>query len=102
MDAVGKNEVNLSKSSGFDGWPCWSPDSKRITFASNRNEPANVGQLYVVNADGTELRKFFDFTGSIVQPNWSKDGKSIYAYQSFETPDYEYGNIVFIKLSENQ
>ncbi|MGZ5134563.1 MAG: hypothetical protein ACXWV6_15890 [Chitinophagaceae bacterium] len=102
MDTDGKNGINLSKSPGFDGWPSWSPDSKRIIFSSNRNGPANMGQLFVVNTDGADLKKFFDFSASLVQPTWSKDGKSIYAYQCFETADYEYGNIVLLQLGENE
>ncbi|MEP7371828.1 MAG: hypothetical protein ABI675_00480 [Chitinophagaceae bacterium] len=101
MDMDGKNAINLSKSPGFDGWPCWSPDGKKIAFSSNRSGPANMGQLYMVNADGSELKKGFDFSGSIAQPTWRKDGKGIYAYQAFEAADYEYGNIVFIELDEN-
>jgi TolB protein len=101
MDTHGKNAVNLSQSPAFDGWPCWSPDSKRICFSSNRNGPANVGQLYVVAVDGSGLQKVFDFHGSLTQPAWSKDGKSIYAYQAFEGPDYEFGNIVAVELNEN-
>jgi len=101
MDADGKNVVNLSQSAAFDGWPCWSPDSKRICFPSNRNGPANVGQLYVVGVDGSELRKFFDFPGSLTQPTWSQDGKSIYACQAFESSDYESGTIILVEPNEN-
>ncbi len=101
MDADGKNLVNLSQSPAFDGWPCWSPDGKRICFSSNRSGPANVGQLYAVNVDGSGLRKIFDFPGSLTQPTWSKDGKSIYTYQAFDGSDYEYGNIILVELNEN-
>jgi TolB protein len=101
MDADGKNVINVSKSPGFDGWPCWSPDGNKIVFSSNRTGPANTGQLYMANSDGSSLNKVFDFAGSLVQPSWSKDGKGIYAYQSFETAEYEYGNITYIKLNSN-
>ena len=56
-NADGSNEVNLSKNAAFDGWPAWSPDGKRIAFSSNRAGPANTGQIFVVNADGTGLRQ---------------------------------------------
>lgn len=99
MDTDGKNVVNLSNSPAFDGWPCWSPDSKRISFSSNRNGPANTGQLYIVNIDDSASIKHVDYQGSLVQPSWSGDGKAIYAYQAIEGSDYEYGGIIYIELN---
>ena len=96
MDIDGTNAINLSVSPSFDGWPWWSPDSKQIVFSSNRNGPANVGQLYIVNVDGSNLKPLTNFSYSVVQPNWTKDAQ-ILAYQVWETSEYEYGNIVEIK-----
>ena len=98
-DADGSNEVNLSKSAAFDGWPMWSPDGKTIAFASNRTGPAYVGHVWLVNADGTGLRQLSTGPGGFVQPSWTADGKGILAYQVFEGPDYEYGNIVRIDVT---
>ncbi len=97
-DADGANEANVSNSAAFDGWPAWSPDGKTIAFASNRSGPANVGHVWLVNPDGTNLRKLTDGPGGFAQPWWSPDGNSIYAYQVFETADYEYGNIARIDI----
>ncbi len=98
MDIDGSNLKDVSESPGFDGWPFWSPDSKRIVFSSNRNGPANVGQLFIVNADGSGLTPLTRTDNSYVQPNWAIDGKKILAYQCWETSVYEYGNIVEIDL----
>lgn len=98
MDSDGTNAVNLTKNAAFDGWPTWSPDSKRILFSSNRTGPVNTGQLYVVNVDGTNLQKITDGPGSIQQPSWSRDGKKIYAYQNWETETEEFGNLVEFKI----
>jgi TolB protein len=100
MDINGdaKSAINLSKSPAFDGWPWWSPDSKKIAFSSNRNGPANVGQLFIVNLNDSTITQLTDVPSSFAQPNWTSDGKSIYAYQCWETSDFEYGNIVLIKI----
>jgi len=100
MDLDGKNVINLSNSPSFDGWPWWSPDGTKIVFSSNRAGPSNSGQLYLVNPDGTGFRQLTDIPGSLVQPNWSKDGKRIYAFQNWETSAYEYGNIALIEIIE--
>jgi TolB protein len=98
-DADGSNEMNLSKSAAFDGWPMWSPDGKTIAFASNRTGPAYVGHVWLVNPDGTDLRQLSSGQGGFVQPSWTTDGKGILAYQVFEGSDFEYGNIVRIDVT---
>ncbi|HZY81826.1 MAG TPA: hypothetical protein VFE50_20020 [Cyclobacteriaceae bacterium] len=98
MDIDGKNIVNVTKSSAFDGWPAWSPDSQKIAFASNRSGKANSGQLYVVNVDGSALQQVTDLPGAVAQPCWSGDGKTIYGYQLWETPEEQYGYVVQVPL----
>ena len=93
-DVDGSREINLSNSAAFDGWPMWSPDGEQIIFASNRAGPANVGQLYSVNVDGTSLQQITSGPWSYAQPAWSHDGGKIFAYQLQETPDYEFGAVV--------
>jgi Tol biopolymer transport system component len=96
----GSGEINLSKSAAFDGWPSWSPDGTRIAFSSNRAGPANVGQLYLVNVNGTGLQQLTGGPWSHVQPAWSHDGTMIYAYRNQETADYEFGDVVVIGVPE--
>jgi TolB protein len=97
-NADGTNEVNISNSAAFDGWPTWSPDGKSIAFASNRSGPAYVGQIWLVSPDGKDLRRASDCPGGCVQPWWAADGKAIYVYQTFEDADHEYGNIARIDV----
>jgi Tol biopolymer transport system component len=96
----GSNEINLSSSASFDGWPTWSPDGNRIVFASNRAGPANVGQLYIVNVDGTGLQQITSGPWSYVQPAWSHDGSRIFAYQNQETADFEFGDVVVVDVPD--
>jgi TolB protein len=97
MNADGSHPVNVSKSAAYDGWPAWSPDGGTIVFSSNRAGPANIGQLYAVDPDGSDVRKLTDGPGSFVQPSWSRDGKRIYAFQHWETE--EFGNVVAFDVS---
>ena len=96
MDADGSHPVNVSKSAAYDGWPAWSPDGTRIVFTSNRAGPANIGQLYAADVDGGNLQKLTDGPGSFVQPSWSRDGRSIYAFQHWETE--EFGNLAVFEV----
>jgi Tol biopolymer transport system component len=52
----------------------WSPDSKQIAFvAHDSSDPAATEFIAIINADGTNLRRY----GEGTQPVWSPDGKQI-------------------------
>jgi Tol biopolymer transport system component len=54
----------------------WSPDGSRIAFAVDSNGQGKVGQVYVVNNDGTGLRRLAQgLAGGFV--SWSPDGTRI-------------------------
>ncbi len=74
-DADGSHEINLTNNPAFDGWPAWSPDERRITFASNRE---GNHKIYVMNADGSAVRLIADTQGRGTAPQWTKDGKRIF------------------------
>ena len=96
IDLDGSNPVNLSNNAAYDGWPAWSPDGARIVFSSNRAGPANIGQLYAVDAGGGSAQKLTEGPGSFVQPSWSRDGKRIYAHQHWETE--EFGSVMVFEV----
>ncbi|RLD25626.1 MAG: hypothetical protein DRI75_13045 [Bacteroidetes bacterium] len=98
MNSDGSNPMNISNSKAFDGWPFWMPDSKTIVFTSNRGQIENMGQLYSVNPDGSNLNRLTDTNNSFIQASVSKDGKTILAQRNWETETYEYGHIVTIKI----
>ncbi|NMA20750.1 MAG: TolB family protein [Lentisphaerae bacterium] len=54
--------------------PRWSPDGKKIAFASDLNENC---EIYVMNGDGTELKKITWNKSQNLSPTWSPDGKKI-------------------------
>ena len=55
--------------------PTFSPDGKRIAFASNRYSSY---QIFVMNADGSQVQLVANTEGRATAPKWSRDGKSIY------------------------
>lgn len=96
----GSGELNLTASAAFDGWPAWSPDGSLIAFTSNRGGPANVGQVWVMATNGTDLRRVTSGPWSHAQPAWSADGRALYAYRNEETADHEFGDVVVIELDD--
>jgi TolB protein len=93
----GSGEVNLSNSAAFDGWPTWTPDGD-VVFASNRAGPANVGQLFRVAADGTNLRQLTGGAWSHVQAAVAPGGAQLLAYRNVETDRDEFGDVVLMDL----
>jgi serine/threonine-protein kinase len=58
--------------------PAWSPDGRRIAFQSRRD--GNL-EIYVINLDGTGLRRLTDHPAADGRPAWSPDGQWI-AFES--------------------
>lgn len=59
-------------------WPVWSPDRTRIAFVTfPMNQREINGQLYVVNADGTDLKLLTSAVLPFGWPAWSPDGTRI-------------------------
>ncbi|HJP65566.1 MAG TPA: hypothetical protein VKA30_04590 [Actinomycetota bacterium] len=87
MDVDGRNPVQLTDSAGPDGWPAWSPDGTRVAFSSVRDDcsrsrspqcrsTGDIGphhDIWVVNADGTGLRRVTLEFGQFVA--WSPEGR---------------------------
>lgn len=79
---VDRNGSNLSKLVEADSPPAWSPDGRSIAFLRGDNRDS----LFVINADGSGLRKIVDIdpifgqtTGWVGIPylSWSSDGSEI-------------------------
>lgn len=54
--------------------PTWSPDRSQIAFVSNRD--GNF-ELYVMNADGDEVKRLTNTPENETAPRWSPDGTRI-------------------------
>lgn len=65
--------------------PVMSPDGKRIVFASNRSGNLDI---YVMTADGEDVKRLTQDPGNDMDPVWSPDGKWI-AFASERDGDFE-------------
>jgi Tol biopolymer transport system component len=85
-EADGSNARLMTREQTFvvgDGLPAvnWSPDDRRLAFSSD------PGDLYVVNADGTDLHRIVGLTHQRLGPVWSPDGTLIaYTGQPLNDP----------------
>src|SRR6266704_2984212 len=76
MDADGTNVIQLTGDSAIDYSPSWSLDGSAIAF--QRNAPSGWPSIYVMNVDGSGLRRL----GSGRTPAWSPDSRRI-MYEEF-------------------
>lgn len=78
MDREGKNIRQVTKLAGANFAPSWTPDGKRLIFASNHRDPKGRNfDIFMINVDGTGLEQitFNDtFDGF---PMFSPDGSKL-------------------------
>lgn len=75
MDRNGDNAGNIPAINGWD--PTWSPDGKRILFASDRDGSV---QLFTVNLQGRQLFRVTNLPAIRGRSDWSPDGQFIVTY----------------------
>ncbi len=85
--------TRLTNARGYDAEGSYSPDGTQIAFASNRQaysreltdreqqqfgiDPAFMNDIYIMNADGTNVRQLTDVSGYDGGPFFSPDGQRI-------------------------
>ncbi len=65
---------NLTNSNSANTYPAWSPDHHRIAFVSDRD--GNL-QIYVMDADGHNVKQLTKGAEISRAPAWSPDGKQL-------------------------
>jgi Tol biopolymer transport system component len=83
MNADGTDVRQLTSNADFDSAPSWSPDGKWILFErapAGTFTPGTEAQekdIYVMRADGTDVRRLTDSPGLDEGPEFSADGTKI-------------------------
>lgn len=57
--------------------PQWSPDGKRLVFLRWPEVAGDPNSIWIVNADGSGLKKVCDIHGLLPSASWGEDGASI-------------------------
>ena len=68
MDIDGSKVQRLTRYDGVDARPVWSPDGTSIAFHSHRD--AGHNEIYVMDADGENVRRLTDREEFAVHPDW--------------------------------
>jgi TolB protein len=91
-DADGSHLRSLGRAALAGASPAWSPDGTRIAFVSFRDgngrtcavDCAPNGEIYVVNADGSGLKRLTFTRADDEHPTWSPDGTAIAFSSGYE------------------
>ena len=97
MNLASREIRNLTNASGGDFRPSWSPDRQTIAFSSDRDnrvsppglsrscrqieEHVQAAGVYVIEIDGSGLRKLTTDPEMAGSPKWSVDGGTIVFYE---------------------
>src|SRR6185312_1064632 len=80
-EATRVTEVAVSSNAAIVS-PSWSPDGKRLTFATIMEPNRELGQhskdrtdIWIVSADGTDRQRLTDGTGTNLSPYWGADNR---------------------------
>lgn len=109
----GSNLKQLTDALGYDAEASYSPDGKRIVFCSLRDaypkdqlsakdlkqlevDPAYFGEIYIMNADGSDQTRLTDAPGYDGGPFFTPDGRHI-VWRHF-TPDGSQADIYTMQI----
>lgn len=78
--------------------PAWSPDGTRIAFSSNRAGDRGGQDIYIVDADGSNLQRLTTDALWESGPSWSPDGALI-AFEVLGEGVDRYGNVYIMNAN---
>jgi Tol biopolymer transport system component len=101
VDTSGQNAelVHLDETDGGIESPSFSPDGNKIVFRKPYSWGGGIGQIWVVNTDGSGATKLTTEGGR--WPSWSSDGlKIVYTRYSLDDPCQEGSGELYIMNSD--
>ena len=77
-DADGQNASTITNFGCASFAPTFTPDGKKILFASNKNDcDTRKFELFMINLDGSDLEQITDFGGFTSFPEFSPEGNRL-------------------------
>lgn len=101
-DGSGMKQLTQKKrpTSTEDHMPTWSPDGRRIAFQriNTTASPRGRTAIYVMNANGTQIRRLTSRRMDASNPRWSRDGTRILFNDYAETVPGKSANLYTIRV----
>jgi Tol biopolymer transport system component len=99
MRADGSGSQNLTPNSpGFDGFPGFAGDGSQIVFVSGRDGSLD---LYLMNADGTNLRRLTNEHAVALFPSFSPTSNQIAFVSNRDNPKSQIFDVYLLDLDAN-
>ena len=76
QDIGGDRQVTVANFRGSNSAPAWSPDGRQLAVVLSRD--GGGSQIYLINPDGSNVRRLTNSSAIDTEPFFSPDGQSIY------------------------
>ena len=76
LDLASRRLTRLTRGIAVEASPCWSPDGRRIAYVSDE---IGAPRIFTISADGRDRQLVPTIGVDAVTPDWSDDGKIVYA-----------------------
>ncbi len=94
LDVTSRQEVQLTNSPAVEAGAAWSPDGAQIVFHADN---AGDYDLFLINADGSGLRRLAHPGQDDLFPAWSPDGQTLVFYST--RPHEGPGSLLIVGLN---
>jgi Tol biopolymer transport system component len=75
LDLVSGRETVLASAPGEDSYPAWSPNGRHVLFSSDRAQAKGRNDLYLMTADGADIRRLTHAGGNDSYAQWTRGGR---------------------------
>lgn len=119
MNPDGSDQKRLTFAKGYDGGPFFSPDGKKIVFRASRPRseaelkdyrdlvenglvrPSKL-EIYVMNADGTNIEQITDLGSASFAPYFHPDGKRIIFSSNYGSKKGRQFDLYMVNISDKK